>query len=272
MFTGDSVYLCVRIPKSGSVSMASAVTSAFLGRRIFYLPNTLELEGRLSRFQRFRYVRAQRRNLIAAYGTPNLDHAFDTIRSAIGGGDLIGGGHIDFPFVSRALFRPVKIITMMRNPYDRSLSEYRYARQKQLRKSCLARFDAHAVALTAAKYDFEGYLDFLAEHRNIYGDIASRYLGFDGVDPAGFFQRHVFHAGILELAHDFSRGLAAKTGRRVGFPHLNKTDGWGRAELSHSAKRKIARLYERDFVIFEWLRAAILAERNHEPIREHAYQ
>ena len=121
LFTSDSVYLCVRIPKSGSVSMASAVTSAFFGRRIFYLPNTLELDGRLSRFQHFRYVRARRRNLIAAYGLHRLDDAFAAIRSTIGGGDLISGGHIDFPSVSRALHRPVKIITMMRNPYRRSV-------------------------------------------------------------------------------------------------------------------------------------------------------
>jgi hypothetical protein len=270
LFTPDSVYLCVRIPKAGSVSMASAVTSAFFGRRIFYLPNTLELDGRLSRFQHFRYVRARRRNLIAAYGLHRLDDAFAAIRSTIGGGDLISGGHIDFPSVSRALHRPVKIITMMRNPYWRSVSEYRYARQNQLQKSCLSRLDSHAVAMMAAKYDFEGYLDFLVEHREIYGDIASRYLGFDGGDPAGFFQGQVFHAGILELAEEFSRGLAEKTGRAVPFPHLNKTGASSGAELSHSAKRKIAQLYERDFVLFEWLRDSILAERDREPLRQYA--
>ena len=250
--------------------MASAVTAAFSGRRIFYLPNTLELDGRLSRFQHFRYIRAQRNNLHAAYGTGRLDDAFDVIRATIRGGDLIGGGHIDFLCVSRALRRPVKIITLMRNPYQRSLSEYRYARANQLGKPRLSRFDAHAVALMAAKYDFEGYLDFLTEHRDIYGDIASRFLGFDGVDPADFFQRNVFHAGILELANEFARGLAAKTGRVGGFPHLNETGGSKLAELSQTARRKIAQLYERDFVLFDWLRDAILEKRDHERITEPA--
>jgi hypothetical protein len=272
VFSSDCVYLCVRIPKSGSVSMASAVTSAFSGHRIFYLPHTLELDGRLSRFQHFRYVRTQRRNLNAAYGTRKLDDAFAAIRSTIRGGDLIGGGHIDFASVSYALDRPVKIITLLRNPYQRSLSEYRYARNNHLRKPRLARFDSHAVAMVAAKHDFEGYLDFLTEHRDIYGDLASRYLGFDGVDPAGYFQRNVFHAGILEMANEFSRGLAAKTGRPVGFPHLNKTDAATHAELSHNARQKIARLYERDFIAFEYLRDTILAERQQERIPEPAYQ
>ena len=249
--------------------MASAVTSAFSGRRIFYLPSTLELDGRLSRFQHYRYMRAQRRNLNAAYGTRNLDDTFDLIRSTIRGGDLISGGHVDFLCVSRALRRPVKIITMLRNPYQRSLSEYRYARDNQLRKPRLSRFDAHAVALMAAKYDFEGYLDFLAEHRDNYGDIQSRYLGFDGEDPAGFIQRNVFHAGILELAHEFSRGLAAKMGKPMAFPHLNRTGGGSsHAELSRAARRKIAWLYERDFVIFEWLRDSIIAERDREWMAE----
>ena len=252
--------------------MASAVTSAFSARRIFYLPHTLELDGRLSRFQHFRYLRTQRRNLFAAYGTRNLDDAFAAIRSCIRGGDLIGGGHIDFPSVSRALDRPVKIITLLRNPCQRSLSEYRYARNNHLQKPRLARFDSHAVAMIAAKYDFEGYLDFLTEHRAIYGDIASRYLGFDGTDPAGFFHRNVFHAGILELPHEFSRGLAAKTGRPVGFPHLNRTDASSQAELSHKARQKIARLYEHDFIAFEWLRDSVLAERDHVRVPEPAYQ
>lgn len=72
----DYLLLCVRIPKSGSTNLDAAVRLALPGRRSFYLPNTVDLDGRVSSFQRFRLHRGQMRNLLAHYRSPRLAGAF----------------------------------------------------------------------------------------------------------------------------------------------------------------------------------------------------
>jgi len=249
----DSLFLCLRIPKSGSSSLSRALGQALAGATIFYLPNTLELDGRLSRFQHLRFRRAQICNLVANYGTPSLEQAFTRIACEAAPGDLLSGGHIDFPTVRRRLGTRVKIITILRDPFARCRSEYHYARQNQLKKPTLSRFDSNVVPQIAARYDFEGYLDFLLDHRDVYGDIACAYLGISAHDDiASFFAQNVFHAGVLEHSRQFAQGLSEKLDRPIAFPHLNKSGGEQHVALSARVRRKIQNLCARDILVYEW--------------------
>jgi hypothetical protein len=253
-FRPDFLLLCLRVPKSGSLSLGTALGSALVGRRNFYLPNTLDLDGRLSSFQHLRFRRSQIRNLISNYRTPSLGRVFRHIERQAFGGDLLSGGHIDFGSVRNYLTREVRIVTMLRNPYDRCRSEYFYARQKHLRKSPLERIDSSSIPRIAAKFDFESYVDFLLEHRRIYGDIAAAYLGIgESADIDSFFARHVFFAGVLERNEEFARGLGDRLGIRVQFPHLNGSGSARHVTLLAATRRKLDDLYARDFAIYEYL-------------------
>jgi hypothetical protein len=101
-----------------------------------------------------------------------------------------------------------------------------------------------------------GYLDWLLDRRESYGDVASRLLGWDGFDPiADYFAANVFHAGVLEDAAGFASGLAEKLSRPVLFPWANTTlqrrvDGANAEE-----RRRIERLYSRDFELYEFVLA-----------------
>ena len=44
----DGLFLCLRIPKSGSQSLTRGLKAAFMGRHIFYVPNTLDPDSRVS--------------------------------------------------------------------------------------------------------------------------------------------------------------------------------------------------------------------------------
>ncbi len=123
-----NIYLCVRIPKSGSSSLGEIVASAFAGSRTFVLPNTLDLDGRISMLQRMRARRSRLQTLLRHYPALTLDQAFASIRANAKDGDLIHGGHIDFPSARRELGAAVKIVTMLRDPYRRAISEYNYSR------------------------------------------------------------------------------------------------------------------------------------------------
>ncbi|MBI3678691.1 MAG: sulfotransferase family 2 domain-containing protein [Proteobacteria bacterium] len=255
-----SDFLCVsiRIPKSGSSSLARVLEQAFADRRIFFLPHTLDRDGELSALQRARFLRSRVQNLFRHYRAITIATAFDRIEKEARGGDLISGGHVDFLTLRANIARPLKIITLFREPVARALSEYNYSRESYQKKHFLGRIDAAILPKAAGRYSFEGYLDYLLEHRHIYGDVASRYVGWNGTEPIGdFFANHVFHAGILEDANSFVHGLSEKMGRAVSFPHENRTEQVSAESVSRAERSRIEKLFARDFEIYAWQKARV---------------
>lgn len=251
----EALVVVVRTPKSASSSLAAIVAQAFPAARTFMLPNTLDIEGSISALQQLRHIRHAARINYRWHRLLRLAHVFERINTHAVPGDVLTGGHIDFDTCRNALVRPAKFITLVRNPVDRSLSEYAYARAGHGRKHSLAKWDASLVAKAAGRYSFEGYLDFLTDHRAAFGDIACRYVGLKaGDDIAAHFAAHAYHFGTLDNLPAFARGLGAKAGRMVEERHLNPTTA-ARINLTPAERRKIERLYAGDFVLYDWCRA-----------------
>jgi Sulfotransferase domain len=246
------LFLCVRVPKSGSLSLSGALKPAFVGQQTFLLPHTLDFDGRIARFQKLRFNRTWLRNLFKLYGTFDTTKVFANINKRAQDGDLIDGGHLDFRFVEARIKRPLKIISILRDPYERVRSEYNYARQSFRKKRLLERADAGLLPKMATRYSFTGFLDFLLEHKSVYGDIAAAYLGWRVDEPLGAFDaQNVFHCGVLEKPAAFVKGLSDRLGRLVEMPHLNRTFGAGADALDAAQKQRIEALYPRDFELYE---------------------
>ena len=244
--------LCVRVPKSGSNSLSRLLASAFVGRQIFLLPNTLDLDGRVSGFQKLRFWRTRLRNLNKLYGTFDTDKAFEVINTESRAGDLIDGGHVDFRSVNGKVKHPLKIISILRNPYARARSEYNYARQGFRNKGVFGRVDASLLPKIATRNSFLGYLDFLYAHREVYGDIAASYLGWTRDEPLSVFRdRAIFHCGVLEKAGQFTDGLALKLGKRIEFPHVYRTTDIDVKAIGAKERARIEAIYPRDFELYE---------------------
>jgi hypothetical protein len=242
----------VRIPKCGSTSLTNSLKAAFAGRNIFHLPHTVDFEGEFSCFQRLRFRRSQARSLRGHYQTTDIVEACRHIGRRAADGDLISGGHIDFPSIRTHISRPVKMITLLRDPLARCRSEYNYCRQAYRNKAPISRIDMTIKHRIAGRFSFPGYLDFLLEHAEIYGNLAARYIGWNGRQPLeDYFARHVFHAGVLEDSLGFALGLARKMGMPVRFPHENKTT-LRIASVGAAERAKIERLYPLDLELYEW--------------------
>ncbi len=249
----DCIFLSVRIPKCASTSMTRMLDDAFARRRVFYLPHTLDLDGAVSSTQNLRFRRTQARNLFSRYGTFSLKRACEMISRTARPGDLIGGGHLDYGTVSGGVGRKLKIITMLREPSARCRSEYHYLRKKHAGKAWWARPDSGLREKIAAKYDFDGFLDFLLEHEAVYGNIAARSLHWNGVQPlAEYWPQHIFHAGVVEDIRSFAGELTAKLGERLSLPRLNTTDAVSDAPMTRKQHAKIERLYPKDIALYEW--------------------
>lgn len=251
----NSLFLCVRVPKSGSESLVLGLTAAFSGARIFYLPNTLDPDSRVSRVQRLRFWRARFQNLSRHYGTARMGAVWGRIGRQAKPGDLLMGGHADFATVSANIDRPLQIITLLREPLARARSEYDYMRRGYARKPRLSRFDASVLHKRAGRLDFDSFVDFVFEHRAIYGDIAAQYLGWNGGDDlAQFFARHVFHCGVLERSAEYARALAEKLGRPFALPVENRAPGEGPA-ITARQRSLLEQTYPRDIELYDWVRA-----------------
>ena len=251
----NSLFLCVRVPKSGSESLGRGLTDAFAGKRIFYVPNTLDPDSRVSRLQRLRFLRARFQNLSRHYGTASMRAVWGRIDRESQAGDLLMGGHVDYRTASAEIHRPLRIITLLREPVARALSEYDYMRRGYARKSRLNRFDASVLHKRAGRLEFDSYVDFLFAHRAIYGDIASQYLAWNGADDlADYFARHVFHCGVLERSEDYARRLAEKLGRPFALPRENRTVG-ERPGITARQRSLLEQIYARDISLYDWVRA-----------------
>lgn len=250
---GDAVLLCVRVPKSGSESLRRCLAAAFANRRVFYLPDTLDPDSQVSRFQRLRFYRSRFRNLFRHYRSFAIGTAFARIAREASPGDLVMGGHVDFQTAANGIARPLRMITLLREPFARARSEYDYMRRGYLKKRRLGRLDASVLHKAAGRWDFESYLDYLLAHRAIYGDVACRYLGWNGRDDlARFFGDNVFHCGVLERSAEFEQGLAEKLGCRVDLPHENRV-GFERPALTRAQAAKLEAIYSRDFELYNWV-------------------
>lgn len=249
------VFLCVRLPKSGSASLARGLERAFAGRRIFYLPNTLDPDSRVSPLQRLRFWRARFQNLFRHYRSFSMKQACARIAREACPGDLVMGGHIDFRAASASLARPLGIITLLREPVTRAHSEYDYMRRSYLRKPRLKRFDASVLHKAAGRYDFDSYIDYLFDHRGVYGDIVCQYLGWESSeDMQAFFARNVFHCGVLERSDAFAAELTEKLGLPFSMPHENRLVSQ-RPEITRLQRAKLEQIYLRDLELYEWVSA-----------------
>jgi hypothetical protein len=187
------------------------------------------------------------------YHTSDIALVYKAIEKDASDGDLIAGGHIDFSSVRQNVGRNLKMIVMLRDPAERSRSEYNYCRQAYFRKQAMSRFDATIMHKTAGRCDFATYLDFMLDHAPAYANLAARYIGWDGnEDLSCLFARDVFHSGVLERSDIFARALVEKLHRPVSFPHDNRTGKIRAHHFTSAQRRKVEQLYPLDFALYAW--------------------
>ncbi|MDB5472130.1 MAG: hypothetical protein JWR84_3690 [Caulobacter sp.] len=249
--TDDALIHCVRLPKSGSKSLLLMLDEAFAGRQVFYLPDTLRPETALSRWQALRLWRSQRQNLMEKLGTPSLSAAFARIEAQARPGDLISGGHSDQGLVRARLSKPVRFVTLLRDPAMRALSDYNYARAGYLKKKPWQRFDAHLLAKVAAERDFAGFLDFQLDHAEVFGNPAAAFLGWrEGQPLETWLADNLWDWATLETAEKLAARIAGRLGRPAVFGRHNRSEA-GRTNITDGERRRIERLCGRDYELYE---------------------
>lgn len=248
----EPLILVVRVPKSGSKSLSRLAAEAFEGRPQHYVPDTLRREALISRWQAFRLQRSQTQNLSKRYGVATLPQALSKIDAAAKPGDLLVGGHADYATLRDGLSKPVRFVTLLREPGERARSDYNYARAGYLKRKPWQRFDSHIAAKIAGRHDFEGFLSYQLEHPEAFADIASAYIGWQaGADLQAHLAASLWEWGVLEDNQAFAKRVSDRIGRPVAFGVSNTTREVEKLDISQAERRLIDRLYARDLELHE---------------------
>ena len=128
-------------------------------------------------------------------------------------------------------------------------------------KSPLSRLDTTIKHRIAARFSFDGYLDFLLEHADSYGNLAARYVGWDGRETLErFFARPCSIPGFWNKATSSRAGSRPKMRMPLAFPHENRSKA-ATTYLERVERAKIERLYPLDFFLYKWQLAALEENR-----------
>jgi len=249
------VYVVIRVPKSGSTSLANMMRDGLRGATVYDMPTPAEAQYGRPLIEQFRFARNRLRMLRRLHGTYSMATAWRRIAEQARSGDVVTGhirfGDADLPGLE------LKHITLVRDPVARVLSDYNYARLGFQKRHVVRRLYHRGPVMAAGLYDFSGYLAYLDERRGEYGDITARYVyGRASVsDPQAFIRTNYFHIGTTERLSLFLLGLGRKLGVPVAMRRDNITARQEVTAIAAADRPVFERVFGRDIAIYEAVRS-----------------
>lgn len=258
------LFVVVRVPKSGSTSLNLMVRKAMPDVRIFYLPKLLDPDAELTRMEQARAAKSRIRRYWRIAGALTEKGVWRRIASLARDGDVVSG---HFPFGRPDLPGfDLSYVTLVRNPLDRLVSEYNYTRAGMEDRSGLRKLYQSRRTRAALRWSFGDYLRFLDEHKELYANLATRYVtGRDRcADPIAFLDASYFHYGALERLDLFAIGLSARIGRPVATEHERITRAKAPVALAAADRAIFERLFEGDILMHQRVLETVASERRQE--------
>ncbi len=247
-----TVYAVLRIPKSGSTSLADAMISALNPPHVFSI-NTLMPDAHVSRIEYLRALRKLLRRRWKAHGVFSEEAMWRKIDARLVDGDILTG-HFTYGYVR--LQRPaLRYVTLVRDPLRQFISEFKWIRHGYAKRNILRR--VYQRGRNFAANSLESFLGFLDEHSDLYRNPTTRYItgNPDHPDPFGHLQNSYFAFGILEESAAFCADFERKAGIRITLPHLNLSPSDSQETLSGQNLALFEKLYAKDIELYAKLRA-----------------
>jgi hypothetical protein len=245
------VFVLVRVPKSGSTTLFWMMKSALPEASLYRMPKLMRSDEGPSRLEKWRESRGRVRRFWKLFRALSEEGAWRRLADRLNDGDIVSG-HFAFGTPVLPGFR-ADYITLLRNPLDRLISEYHYARESFRRLGRIHRLYHGGAVRAAGHLCFGDYLSFLEEHRELFENIATRYVtgARSCDDPIGFLDRHYHHWGAVERLEMFAEGLSAKLGVPVQPRHERVTSNKPEITLSPSDRSRFERLFGEDLRMYE---------------------
>jgi len=250
MSSDKSLYVVIRIPKSASTSLETIVKSAFPEARLFDMVGAIYGDEKVSVIEKLRSLRKERRRIWKNYRCLSPDSAWNKIEKTARHGDIVSG-HFGIDEIKINSIDK-KLITLLRNPMSRLLSDYNYSRNGFYKRNAFQRSYHNGRLAAAGRYSFEGYLSFLKDNQEYYGRYMSHFVTGDGhvEDKLEFMRENYFSFGTVEKIDRFRQDFKKKTGVTTRPVLKNHTQQKTRLALSSREVSLIEQLCVEDIELY----------------------
>lgn len=256
-----SAYVVIRVPKCGSTSLARMFLEALPDSKEFYISSANlvlahEEKEKISNLEKFRILKNTTRSIWKKHRCLSFDAVWNKTNLSIKDNDIIHGHlTVDSIYLSNIEKR---LVTVIRDPYDRMLSDYNYFRNSFHKKNYFSQKYRNRLYI-AGNYDLEGYISYLAENQPLFGRYISRFIiGKEKVNnPVEFIQSNYFAFGILERMDLFIEDFFKKSGIKLIQKKANITKSKKVYELSTKQRKAISKFCEEDIDLYQNISALI---------------
>jgi hypothetical protein len=257
----NHVYVVIRVPKCGSTSLSKMFINSFPGSSNFSIYSSnyelmSEDRNKISFIEKFRILKNTYKRNWKNYKRLSFKSVWEKTNQSIIDGDIIHG-HLTIDSI-RLKNVNKRLITLIRDPYERMLSDYNYSKNSYKNKnSPLKKFNKRLYV--AANYSLEGYISYLKETQPIFGRYISRFvIGKESVsNNLEFMNENYFSYGLLERMDLFIEDFYKKTNVRLIQQKSNITKNKRKINLSESEKRSISKFCEEDIALYNEIQRSI---------------
>lgn len=246
-----TIYVVIRIPKSGSQSLSKMVKQSLPESRKFGIPPLdRESDTKKGIIEFLRHQCMTYKSMYKKYGALGEQAMWEHIDKVSQNGDIITG-HIRYarPKMQNS---ELKYITLLRDPIERIISSYWYARQSYNQRSFLRKLYVKEDIIAAATLSLSDYFHHLADQGERYTNPITRYV--TGVtshqDPFSFLIENYFHFGILEEIELFSKQFSKKMNIQSEPVWPNKTKVKEPFKLTRSDNQILEKLFGIDIELY----------------------
>ena len=256
-----SVYIVIRVPKCGSTSLARMFAKALPDSKEYYISSANlvlahEENEKIPSLEKFRILKNTTRSIWKKHRCLSFDAVWDKTNRTIKDNDIIHG-HLTIDSIELKNIDK-RLVSVIRDPYDRMLSDYNYFRNSFYKKNFISQKYKNRQYI-AGNYDLEGYISYLAENQPLFGRYISRFIiGKEKVDnPIEYIQSNYFAFGVLERMDLFIDDFYKKSGIKLTQQKANITKSKKVNQLSDSQRNAISKFCEEDIDLYKTISSLI---------------
>jgi len=256
----EPTYLFIRVPKCASTALREALLTAYPTHKNLKFRSPVRYSWSQGLYGNARLFKKEKRMLWNNFSVFSYSAMWQKLPTVTQGGAILSG-HIKYAELKLDMNK-VRLVTLLRHPVDRLISEYNYSRASFHNKrlsSKLLYTNERSHAGEGSLSDYVAYLEANTQSKNSFQLdylVDPTWRG----DPVDFLDKHYFCYGVVEDLNGFRRDFEGKAGTTLDLKSLNRSSGENRESISTSLRNRIERLCAKDMVFYQCV-VARLAER-----------